>query len=565
MLHELVVQNLGIIDRVELTLPAGLVAVTGETGAGKSLLVHSLKLLQGERADAELVRAGCDRLLVQARLTLPPNSRVRELGAELGIPIEDELVLRREVTAAGRSRAWVNDAPVSAGALQRLTAQLLVIHGQHDQRSLADPARHLELVDLLGGLEEERAAVAGAFAAWSEVRGELGRHRRALAARQERLDLIDLRCREIDQARVVAGEDEALREERALLRHAERIGELVQTVRAALGGEGGAAGLARAARAAAELASLGLPAQEAAADLEQARLLAEEAERVIEGLASRVRHDPARLDAVEARLATLERLARKYGGTVAAVLEERARLARERQELEGVEDEIQQLEDREGQLAQEYVTRARVLSRRRAAAAREVAAQMREVLARLGMPGVTMELRLALRLAEDGELELDGRRLRPAADGLDEGELLFSANPGEEPRSLARIASGGELSRLHLAMRTVLRDRLGEGGATLLFDEVDAGIGGRVADELGRLLAQVAQRDQVLVVTHLPQVAARASAQLAVSKLTEGGRTMTRVSPVEGEERVAELVRMLGGSRATPAARRHAEELLRER
>ncbi|MEP0773747.1 MAG: DNA repair protein RecN, partial [Acidobacteriota bacterium] len=302
-----------------------------------------------------------------------------------------------------------------------------------------------------------------------------------------------------------------------------------------------------------------------AADLEQARLLAEEAERVIEGLASRVRHDPARLDAVEARLATLERLARKYGGTVAAVLEERARLARERQELEGVEDEIQQLEDREGQLAQEYVTRARVLSRRRAAAAREVAAQMREVLARLGMPGVTMELRLALRLAEDGELELDGRRLRPAADGLDEGELLFSANPGEEPRSLARIASGGELSRLHLAMRTVLRDRLGEGGATLLFDEVDAGIGGRVADELGRLLAQVAQRDQVLVVTHLPQVAARASAQLAVSKLTEGGRTMTRVSPVEGEERVAELVRMLGGSRATPAARRHAEELLRER
>ncbi len=563
MLHELAVRDLGIIERVELSLPPGLVALTGETGAGKSLLVQSLQLLQGERADAEQVRSGCEKLVVQARVAVPTSSPVEGMLAEMGIDAGDELVLRREVTASGRSRAWVNEAPVTAGALQRLAPYLLVIHGQHDQRSLADPARHLELVDTIGGLLEERAAVGSAFATWEAARRALAAQRRALASRQERLDLIALRCREIDEARAVEGEDESLREERALLRHAERIGELVQAVRAALSGECGAVALARAARAVAELASLGLPAQEAAADLEQARLLTEEAERAIESLASRVRHDPARLEAVEARLALLERLARKYGGTLAAVAQERARLESERVDLAAVEDDIQRLAGEEGRLAREYLATATSLSRRRAVAARSMAAQVAAVLAKLGMPSVTLGLHLEPRLAEDGELELDGRRVRPAADGIDLGELRFSANPGEEARSLSRIASGGELSRLHLAMRTVMRERSGgAGGVTLLFDEVDSGIGGLVADELGRLLAEVALRDQVLVVTHLPQIAARAAAHLAVSKGAEGGRTVTRVAPVDGEERVAELVRMLGGGPATPAARRHAEELL---
>jgi DNA repair protein RecN (Recombination protein N) len=564
MLHELLVRNLGIIEEVKLVLPPGLVALTGETGAGKSLLVQSLQLLQGERADAEQVRAGCDKLVVQARLSPPVDSPVYRILAEAGIDAGDELVLRREVTASGRSRAWINEAPVTAGTLQRLAPHLLVIHGQHDQRSLADPARHLDLVDAVAGLEEERAAVAHAFAAWEETCGALAAQRRALASRQERLDLIDLRCREIDQARCAEGEDEALRQERAFLRHAERIGELVQAVRSAIGGEGGAVALARAAKAAAELASLGLPTQEAAADLDQARLLTEEAERAIESLASRVRHDPARLEAVEARLALLERLARKYGGSLAAVAAERARLERERAELLAVEDDLQRLAAEEQRRAREFLACAVALSRRRAAAARTVATQVAAVLAKLGMPAVTLRLRLERRWAEDGQLELDGRRLQPAADGIDVGEWLFSANPGEEARPLWRIASGGELSRLHLAMRTVMRERSGApAGVTLLFDEVDAGIGGLVADELGCLLAEVARRDQVLVVTHLPQVAARASAHLAVSKVSEGGRTVTRVAPVEGEERVAELVRMLGGGPATPAARRHAEELLR--
>lgn len=563
MVHELAVHDLGIIERVEISLAPGLVALTGETGAGKSLLVQSLQLLRGERADAEQVRSGCERLVVEARVAPPTPSPVPEMLAEMGIDAGEELLLRREVTASGRSRAWINETPVTAGALQRLAPHLLVIHGQHDQHGLADAARHIELLDTAAGLAEERAAVGRAFAAWQEARRALAAQHRALAGRQERLDLIDVRCREIDEARVVEGEDEALREERALLRDAAHIGQLVQVVRNAVGGEDGAVALARAARAAAELASLGLPVQEAAAELEQARLLTEEAARAIDNLAARVRHDPLRLDAVEARLAVLERLVRKYGGSLAAVAEERARLEQERVSLEAMDDDLQRLSRDEERLAREYLATAVSLSRRRVGAARSVAAEVTAVLAKLGMPAATLRLHLERRWAEDGELQLDGRRVRPGADGIDVGEWLFSANPGEEARALSRIASGGELSRLQLALRTVVRERSGAGGGlTLLFDEVDAGIGGVVADELGRLLAEVARRDQVLVVTHLPQIAARANVHVAVRKVTEGGRTVTRVAPVDGEARVAELVRMLGGGPHTPAARRHAEELL---
>jgi DNA repair protein RecN (Recombination protein N) len=564
MLHELEVRDLGIIDRVRLELPGGLTALTGETGAGKSLLVQSLQLLGGERADSEQVRGGCERLLVEGRFASPPGDEIRHLLGDLGAEAGDELVLRREVTAQGRSRAWINDTPVTVGALQRLSPHLLAIHGQHDQRGLADPARHLELVDAAGGLEGLRAEVADAHAKWRAAREELATCRSALASRRDRLDLIAHRLREVDEARVEEGEDETLREERTFLRHAERIGELLASAREALGGEGGTVALARAARAVRELAELGLPSAQEAADLEQARLLGEEAERGLSALADRVRVDPVRLEAVEARLALLERLARKYGGSLAEVVKERSRLLEEQTRLEGAEDDVARLEREEARCAAAFLEVAGRLSARRRASAEAFCHAVVTVLERLAMPAVRLALPLALRRGEDEGLELDGTPVAPGPDGVDVGEFVVSANPGEEPRALARIASGGELSRIHLAMRTVLREAQDAGaGLTLLFDEVDSGIGGRVAEELGGLLAGVARRDQVLVVTHLPPVAARADAQLVVRKEQEAGRTVTRVTRVEGEARVEELVRMLGGGPATPAARRHAQEMLR--
>jgi DNA repair protein RecN (Recombination protein N) len=562
MLRQLDVRDLGIIDALHLELCAGFTVLTGETGAGKSLLVQSLQLLAGERGDTEAVRGGADRLVVEGRFDEPTAPAARTLLEELGAAVADELVVRREVSAQGRSRAWVNDAAVTVGALQRLAPHLLAVHGQHEQRGLADPATHLALVDVAGDLEGLRARVANAFVRWAQVRSELAEQRRALAARRDRLDVIEFQVHEIDAARPLADEEEGLREERALLRHAERIGELLAGARAALGGDGGAVALARAARAVRELLALDLPVRELAESLEQAQVLAEDGEHELERLADRVRFDPPRLETVEERLALLERLARKYGGSVAAVIAHRDHLVGERRALEGAEDEIARLEEEERALAATYLAVAQELSLRRAEAAKRFAREVARVLATLGMPKVSFALRLAPRLAADGELEVAGERVAAAADGIDIGELWISSNPGEPARPMVRIASGGELSRIHLAIRTVLRERRREDSLTLLFDEVDAGIGGQVADELGALLASLGERDQVLVVTHLPQVAARAGGHFVVRKQAAGGRTVTRVETVAGDGRVDELVRMLGGA-GTAAARAHARELLR--
>jgi DNA repair protein RecN (Recombination protein N) len=561
MLRELEVRDLGIIERVRLELPGGFVVLTGETGAGKSLLVQSLQLLAGERADSEQVRSGSDRLVVEGVFEVPQSREALDALEALGVAADDELIARREVSSQGRSRAWLNDTPVTVGALQRLAPFLLSIHGQHEQRGLTDPATHLELVDLAGGLNELRTAVGVAFVAWQGVRQRLAEERRTLAARRDRLDTISFQIREIEEARLEDDEEERLREERAMLGHAERIAELLAVAQEALADPGGSAALARAARAATELVSLGLSLQEPADELAQAGLLAEDAERQLAGLADRVHADPQRLEAVEARLALIERLARKYGGSVGAVLGRRAALLAERDHLDSLEDRIAELEAEEAGLLESFLLSARDLSRRRESAAAAFAHDIVAVLARLGMPKVELALRLDRRRVGQPAVESGGEVLVPAADGIDEGEFVISPNPGEAPRPMAKIASGGELSRLHLAIRTVLRlrgsrdDRL-----TLLFDEVDAGIGGRVAEELGELLSGLGEQDQVMVVTHLPQVAGRASAHFVVGKRSRAGRTTTAVERVEGAARIEEIVRMLGPT--TEAARRHARELL---
>ncbi len=562
MLRELEVRDVGIIEHVKLELSPGFVVLTGETGAGKSLLVYSLKLLSGERGDADMLRSGAEKLKVQACFSPVPKA-VREVLEELGVEAEGELVIRREMTAAGRSRAWVNDVPVTAASLQRLAPHLFAIAGQHEQRSLADPTTHLQLVDAFGGLGSLAQEVAQAFRRWEQARQNLAAARAALAERRDRLDLITFQLNEIAAARLRVGEQEELLEERTFLRHGERIGELLASARQALGGEGGTAQLARAARAVRELASLGVDAGETVQQLEQALLLAEEALRQLHGLADRVRVDPARLEEVESRLAMIERLARKYGGSVEAVLAHQAALQHEQQALEGVEDQILLLEREEQAARDAYLAKAVAAYQARQRVGVAFAQAVAEILAKLAMAGARVELQQSLRLAEDGPLSWEGRRIDPALWGLADGELLLAPNPGEPLRPLAKIASGGELSRIHLAFRIVLRERASQAEAlTLLFDEVDSGIGGRVAEEVGRLLQALSRREQVLVVTHLPQVASLADAHFVVYKKTHRGRTVTTVTPVEGEARVEELVRMLGAEADSEAARRHAQQLL---
>lgn len=565
MLRELEVRDLGIIERVRLELPPGFVVLTGETGAGKSLLVHSLKLLSGERGDADMLRSGAQRLLVEGCFAPVPEA-CRPLLEEVGVDPGDELVVRREMTAVGRSRAWLNDVPVALHTLGKLAPSLLHIAGQHEQRDLADPTTHLALVDAFGGLQELAQEVAFAFTRWQASARGLAEARKRLAERRDRLDLLNFQIQELTVARLQPGEREALLEERALLRHGERIGELVSQARLALGGDAGITQLARAARAVRELAGLGVGVGEAQEHLEQAQVLAEEVLRLLDGLADRVQLNPQRLEEVEARLAQVERLARKYGGSVEAALEYLASLQEEEANLEGVEDRISAQEAEEEAFRRLYLEKATALKAAREKASLLFAKAVEEVLHRLAMAGTRIALKQRWRLSDQGSLAWEGKKLDAAPWGLADGQLYISPNPGEELRPLSKIASGGELSRIHLAVRWILRQGEDRGHPrTLLFDEVDSGIGGRVAEEVGKLLWELGRRDQVLVITHLPQVASLGDSHFVVTKATRKGRTVTAVTQVEGEERVLELVRMLGAEGSSAAARQHAQELLTRR
>ncbi len=566
MLERLEVRGLGIIDRVELELEDGFSVLTGETGAGKSLLVESLKLLSGQRAQSDLVRTGDERLVVEGCFRVDEGGELERVLGELSVASEGELVVRRELSESGRGRCWLNDLPVTAAALQAVAPQLLSIHGQHEQHGLAAPEVQRELVDRYGGHGRLQEAVASAHQRWAAAAAEVDRLRAASERRRDRLDAISFQLQEIDGLDPRAGEDEELRQRRALLRHAARLGELSSVVLAALSEDDAAAvaTLARAERGLAAIAECGLELAGAAERLAEARVHAEEVARELRELLDGVEEDPVELEAVETRLHRLETLMLKYGSPLERVLEHRRTLLGERSELEGVEERLGAAAGEAAAELAAFDDAARALDRARRQAGEELAAAIAAVLAELKMSGTTLRFEWQPRPDAGSPLERDGIPVAFDADGVEGCELLIAANPGEEPRPMARVASGGELSRIHLALRTVLLGRRQGPGLTLLFDEVDSGLGGETAAALASLLAGLAREHQVLVVTHLPQVAARASGHLRIEKVLHEGRAVTRATTLGREERELELARMLAGGTLTPSARAHARSLLEE-
>jgi len=564
MLERLSVRGLGIIDNVELEFAAGFSTLTGETGAGKSLLVESLKLLGGRRAQSDMVRTGDNKLQIEGVFSPAPNSALADLLDELGAGERDVVVLRREVTASGRSRCWINDVSVTASSLQRAAPHLLAIHGQHEQHGLADTGTQRQLVDEYGRQETLSEDTRARFAAWREAADELERLRTAQASRRDRLDAITFQLQEIGSVEPRVGEEDELRRRRLVLRHAARLSELSTSLVDRLS-DGEAAvvdGLARAERELSEIADCGLVLDAGAERLAEARVQIEEVVREVQGLVDGSRGDPSELEEVESRLHILDQLMLKYGSTLDDVLAYREGLIRERKELESVEERLEEAESAAMEALAAYDQSAAGLDRFRRKAARELVAAVEEVLARLAMGGTRLEFVWQARADAASPLERGGRGVAFDADGVEECELLIAANPGEELRPMARIASGGELSRVHLALRTVLRSRRPEGGMTLLFDEVDSGLGGATATALAQLLANLATADQVLVVTHLPQVAALAGGHFRVEKAIDDGRATTRVAALLGVEREAEVARMLAGGELTESAREHARVLM---
>ena len=556
MLERLTIRDLAVIERAEIVLGDGLNAVTGETGAGKSLVVQAVSLLVGEKGDSDAVREGAPSAVVEGEFHVAGDTarRVGELVREWGFDFDGETVIvRREVTSAGRSRASVNQSPVTLAGLKRLGEVLVDLHGQHEHQSLLRPEAGLLTLDRIAGLEPERARYGEALAAWREAAAELERLEASLATFAERSDYLRHAAAELDQARLEVGEEEQLQQESARLAHADRLRALAGEALARLSeGEGAASdGLSAAEHALAQAAALDASLEETLPVLRDARIAATETARTLSAYLDGLEADPRALESIEARRDLIARLTRKYRREVAALIAWREQITQELDQGDDATGTLERARERVASAEKALRAAGRTLSRKRAAAAAEWGPRITRELKPLGFGHARIDIAVAT--PEDAAQ-------RPAAHGVDEVSLRFTANPGEPPRPLQRIASGGELSRVMLALKTVLQEQ--DRVDLLLFDEVDSGIGGAVAQAVGERLRRLSRHRQIICVTHLPMIAALAAHHLRVTKHVSGGRTLARVEPVDGEARVAELARMLAGDRATDTTRRQARELL---
>ena len=553
MLRRLRIKNLAIVEDVELELGEGLTVVTGETGAGKSILVDALALLAGGRGSSELIREGAERLTVSGEFDGDPA--LRSVLAEAGLPESDPVLLRRELSPDGRGRAFVEDEPAAVRTLARVGDALLAIHGQNAELELVAAGASLELLDGFAKAHAERDATASAAARWSEARERLEALEGSRREREARLEMLEFQIREIDAVAPLEGDELELPAERDRLLHADRIRQFGEAALRALSEDEGSAAdrLGEAARAFAQLAAI---------DPRDAphRDEAEELKRRVTDLAAAARDaagaieaDPDRLTALETRLGEVARLKRKYGGSVSEVLRRADALRAEAADLSHIEDALGRRQGEEAAAAKDYAASASALSAKRREAAPRFAAAVEKELRGLALEKA--RLRVALEPIDEA-----GAGAVPRPSGVESATLFFAPNPGEPEKPLEKIASGGELSRVQLAIRTVSAGR--RRGRTLIFDEVDAGIGGRVAEVVGRKLRALARADQVLCVTHVPQIAALADRHFLAEKRGVRGRTVASVRLLEGRERIEEIARMLAGETVPETALKHARTLL---
>jgi DNA repair protein RecN (Recombination protein N) len=550
MLIELRIENFAVIERLAVTLEPGLNVLTGETGAGKSIIVGALSLLLGERASADAVRAGASRALVEGVFDVGARPEIMATLETHGLGTEDGLlILRREVAAEGRNRAWVNGAATTAAMVGELGSQLVDLHGQHEHQALLRLDAQRDILDAYAGHSERVDEVAAAYARLSNARRrleDLDLRRRDI---EQRADFLRFQLEEIDRAAVDPDEEARLAEESRKLAHSEDLARISATLHQALyeGDAAIASTLAELRRHLDQLIRID-PAQEPAREMiETAYYNVEELGRRMGDYASAIEHDPARLDAIQNRLDLLFRLKSKYGPTLADILDTGQRARDELESLDSAAFERSALEKAVEDAHASLRRLAADVSERRADAAKTLAAEVMLILPSLGLDAARFHVDID---------PLD----EPGPHGAERVEFLVAVNRGFEPRALARVASGGELSRVMLALKTILA-RV-DAVPTLVFDEIDAGIGGRIAVQIGAQLRDVARHHQVFAITHLPQIASRADHHLLVSKAESDGLTRTGLQSLQGDDRVRELARMLGGDPESQTSLDHARELL---
>lgn len=558
MLQEITVHNLAIIRQLEVSFGPGLNVVSGETGAGKSILVGAVNLILGSRASQDLIRSGAKEAMVEALFELPPDITLRAYLQELGIDFDGHLVIQRTISRTGRNRIFVNDQLVTLQQFQPLAAALASISGQHEHQTLLDPETHLGLLDAFGDLEGLCQEVANLFRQWSRARDELRKLRASRQQRAEQLLWMQAQLQEIEAAGLKAGEQEALQQEANVLKHAATLHDLAQRSYQSVYLDrdsilGQLAGVEKDLETLTKIdASQGM----LRTNLNEARIHLEELAHTLQKYASAISLDPHRLTAVEERLAVLQRLGKKYGGSFEELLQRRDELRRALNEDEQSDLVEAQLEAELKRTQDAYLSRATELSGKRMDAGRRLAGEVEAVLATLDMH----RARFAVQFEDRDRGKPAPSESAFSASGLDRLQFLLSANPGEDLKPLSKVASGGELSRILLALKSLL-SRRGE-AETLIFDEVDAGIGGRTAELVGRQLKLLAEKQQVICITHLPQIACYGDSHYRVAKQASGKETTTSIELLSPDERIEELARMLGGIAISDKTRAQAIEFL---
>ena len=554
MLSLLHIENIALIQSADIRFEPGFNVLTGETGAGKSIVIDSIGAVLGERTSRELIRTGAKSALVTAVFTQVPNLPWLE---ENGFPTgEEELLLQRELQGDGRNVCRIDGKLVTVAQLRELGRQLLNIHGQHDGQQLLDPASHLGYLDQFGGCQPLLESYQEAYRKWHDIRREMDKLQMDEAERSRRVDTLNYQIQELERAQLKAGEDEELSARRTLLRSAGRLMEAVQSAEFALSGDedrdGACSLIAQAEGEVQGVSSISPELSELSEKLTALRCAADDAADTLRDLSRSFDFSPGELDQVEERLDLLYRLRKKYGPTVEDMLSYLDRCRKELDQIQYADDTLARLEKDLKKAQKEAARRGEVLSQARREAAGALQARVQEELRQLDMPKVQFQTEFT---PKGGEAGMD-------ETGLDEVQFLMSANLGEALKPIQKVASGGELARIMLALKNVLAE--GDQIGTLVFDEVDTGVSGRAAQKVAEKMAQVSRGKQVLCVTHLPQIAAMADTHFSVQKGEREGRTYTRLERLDRSQRREELARLIGGASITPSLLESAEELLRQ-
>lgn len=561
MLRELHIKNFSIIDNATIEFQGGFNVITGETGAGKSIIIDALCLTLGERATGELVRSGEKEAVVEALFDIRPEllpRSARQFLEGIGIDVSDGLILKRIISSQGRSRAYINGSMVTVQALSDITNRIIDVHGQYEHQSLLSPDNQLDMLDAYGGLLDKRQEVAKLHDTQLALRHQISELIQKEKERAQRLDILKYQINEIDSAALGPGEEEELVEELKILSSAERLAELANKSYEALYSSEAACitDLSKILGNLKDISAIDTRANEALKSVEDAIPLLEEAAYFLRDYKDEIDFSPRRLETVQERLELIKDLRRKYGADIQAVLDYRERAVIELEELQYSEEKLGALKTELAALKNRLTEIANELSTKRKTAAKKIEAKVVAELSELSMPGTKFSIRIT---REKGDDTSDGYR---ATDrGVDNIEFMVSPNVGEALKPVSKTASGGELSRIMLALKGIMAG--GDRVPVLIFDEIDAGIGGRAAETVGQKLHNLASSHQIVSITHLAQIASYAGTHFRIEKKIRDKRTVVEISRIEKDERTGELARMLSGE-ISPVSLKHAKQMLKK-